>query len=78
MRSSKEKQQMQWQNIHITGINETCGKQKHDNSELRDLYYVHSKPEFDNGFPQNVSAIVGKTAFLTCVVRNLKPTQKVR
>ena len=27
---------------------------------------------------QNVSALVGKTAFLTCVVRNLKPTQRVR
>ena len=26
---------------------------------------------------QNVSALVGKTAFLTCVVRNLKPTQRV-
>lgn len=63
--------------IFSKGINETCGKHQHDNSELRDLYYVHSKPEFDNGFPQNVSAIVGKTAFLTCVVRNLKPTQKV-
>ena len=58
------------------GINETLGKY-HRDSELRDLYYVHSKPEFDNSQPTNVSSIVGKTAFLTCVVRNLKPSQKV-
>ena len=62
---------------NIPGINETCGKQQPE-SELRDLYYVHAEPEFDRGLPQNVSAIVGKTAFLTCVVRSLKPTQKVR
>jgi len=63
--------------VFTKGINETFGKHHHSESELRDLYYVHSRPEFDKHPPQNVSAIVGKTAFLTCVVRNLKPTQKV-
>ena len=36
-------------------------------------YFVH----LIKTFRQNVSALVGKTAFLTCVVRNLKPTQRV-
>jgi len=63
--------------IFTKGINETLGRQHHSDQELRDLYFVHAKPEFDSNLPHNVSAIVGKTAFLTCVVRNLKPTQQV-
>ena len=44
---------------------------------LEDSFLTKSLPEFDKVQPQNVSALVGKTAFLTCVVRNLKPTQRV-
>ena len=46
-------------------------------SGLEDSFLTKSLPEFDKVQPQNVSALVGKTAFLTCVVRNLKPTQRV-
>ena len=44
---------------------------------LEDAYLKNALPYFDTIMPQNVSAVVGKTAFLTCVVKNLKPTQKV-
>ena len=63
--------------IHLfSGINETTGSQ-HGLGNLQDLFSVHSQAEFDRNLPQNVSAIVGQTAFLSCLVRNLKPTQKV-
>ena len=32
---------------------------------------------FDDSAPRNVSALVGKTAFLTCIVRNLGKTKSV-
>ena len=38
---------------------------------------ANRQPEFDRNKLQNVTALVGKTAFLACSVRNLKPTQKV-
>ena len=60
----------------LPGINETTGSH-HGMGELQDFFSVHSHAEFDRDLPQNVSAIVGQTAFLTCLVRNLKPTQKV-
>ena len=36
------------------------------------------EPFFDNSPPQNVSALIGKTAFLTCVVKNLGKAKSVR
>ena len=60
----------------LPGINETTGSH-HGVGELQDLFSLHSQAEFDQDLPQNVSAIVGQTAFLSCLVRNLKPTQKV-
>ena len=60
----------------LPGINETTGSH-HGVGELQDLFSLHSQAEFDPDLPQNVSAIVGQTAFLSCLVRNLKPTQKV-
>ena len=63
--------------IHsLPGINETRGSH-HGLGELKDLFSLHSQAEFDRNLPQNVSAIVGQTAFLSCLVRNIKPTQKV-
>jgi len=62
--------------LFTKGINEAQGKHQRD-TELRDLFYVHAQPEFDARLPTNVSAVLGRTAFLTCVVRNLKPSQKV-
>ena len=42
---------------------------------------VKDEPFFDQGVatkaPQNVSALIGKTAFLTCVVRNLGKAKSV-
>lgn len=62
----------------FSGISETGGVQQIEKrSVLQDSFLTNSVPEFDNMQPQNVSALVGKTAFLTCVVRNLKPTQRV-
>ncbi len=43
----------------------------------QDGYFSSQYPEFDRTKPQNVTALVGKTAFLTCGVYNLKPNQKV-
>jgi len=64
--------------ISTKGISETGGAQHMDRrSVLQDSFLTKSLPEFDTIQPQNVSALVGKTAFLTCVVRNLKPTQRV-
>ena len=62
----------------FSGICETGGTQYMERrSGLEDSFLTKSLPEFDNVQPQNVSALVGKTAFLTCLVRNLKPTQRV-
>jgi len=64
--------------ISAKGISETGGTQDIEKrSVLQDSFLTNSVPEFDNMQLQNVSALVGKTAFLTCVVRNLKPTQRV-
>ena len=64
--------------LYISGISETGGVQHIERrSILQDSFLTNSLPEFDTIQPQNVSALVGKTAFLTCVVRNLKPTQRV-
>ena len=41
---------------------------------------VKDEPFFEEGkniAPQNVSALIGKTAFLTCVVRNLGKAKSV-
>jgi len=62
----------------IKEIRESCGKHHSDvHHFLEDNYLKKSLTHFDFLQPQNVSAILGKTAFLTCVVKNLKPTQKV-
>lgn len=65
--------------ITAKGISETAGVQQSQAKRniLEDSFLSHTIPEFDPTPPQNVSALVGKTAFLTCVVRNLKPTQRV-
>ena len=70
-------------NVHFLEIRESTGK--HHNSQkdaetrksFDDNLQVASVAHFDYKLPQNVSAIVGKTAFLTCVVKNLKTSQKV-
>ena len=60
-------------------IRESNGKQQSDvDNYLEDHYIKPSLTHFDLLQPQNVSAILGKTAFLTCLVKNLKPTQKVK
>lgn len=42
------------------------------------LYVGRSKePSFDESVPHNVSALIGRTAFLTCVVKNLGKTKSV-
>ena len=40
---------------------------------------IKDEPFFEEGHiaPQNVSALIGKTAFLTCVVRNLGKAKSV-
>ena len=45
---------------------------------------IKDQPYFDlrgvegkSGIPQNVSALIGKTAFLTCVVKNLGKSKSV-
>ena len=40
---------------------------------------IKDEPFFEEGksAPQNVSALIGKTAFLTCVVRNLGKAKSV-
>ena len=59
-------------------IRESCGKHHSDVHHIVEENYIKKSPtHFDFLQPQNVSAILGKTAFLTCVVKNLKPTQKV-
>lgn len=61
------------------GLKETrgawSGQQKR--SVLEDTFFTNKQPEFDRNKQQNVTALVGKTAFLACSVRNLKATQKV-
>ena len=49
------------------------GNRYFDRSSTPDL----SEPYFDATPPRNVSALVGKTAFLTCVVRNLGKAKSV-
>ena len=44
---------------------------------LEDVYFSNKLPEFDRTKSQNVTALVGKTTFLTCSVKNLKHNQKV-
>ena len=64
--------------IWLLEICESSGKhQKEVESYVKEHFERQGVAHFDNQQPQNVSAIVGKTAFLTCVVRNLKPSQKV-
>lgn len=56
------------------------GKSKHDNGNR---YFDSSstpdlpEPYFEATPPRNVSALIGKTAFLTCVVRNLGKAKSV-
>ena len=49
------------------------GNRYFDRSSTPDL----PEPYFDATSPRNVSALVGKTAFLTCVVRNLGKAKSV-
>ena len=64
--------------IWLLEICESSGKHlKEVESYVKERFERHEVAHFDNQQPQNVSAIVGKTAFLTCVVKNLLPTQKV-
>lgn len=65
--------------LSAKGISETVGVQqgRDGRNVLEDSFLTNTIPEFDPTPPRNVSALVGKTAFLTCVVRNLKPTQRV-
>ena len=64
--------------IWLLEICESSGKhQKEVESYVKERFERQGVAHFDNQQPQNVSAIVGKTAFLTCVVKNLLPTQKV-
>jgi hypothetical protein len=59
------------------GLNESKGAWNgQKRSVLVDTFLTSKQPEFDREKQQNVSALVGKTAFLTCSVHNLKPTQK--
>ena len=51
--------------------------QKQVQIHAKERFQRHEAAHFDYQQPQNVSAIVGKTAFLTCVVKNLLTTQKV-
>ncbi len=63
----------------LAGLNESKGAWNgQKRSVLVDTFLTSKQPEFDREKQQNVSALVGKTAFLTCSVHNLKPTQKVR
>ena len=64
--------------IWLLEICESSGKhQKEVQIYAKEGFQRHEAAHFDYQQPQNVSAIVGKTAFLTCVVKNLLPTQKV-
>lgn len=65
--------------ISAKGISKIDGMQSFERRAILEDSYLakNTVPEFDTTPPQNVSALVGKTAFLTCVVRNLRPTQKV-
>ena len=55
------------------GIGGGGGNRYFDRSSTPDL----PEPYFDATPPRNVSALVGKTAFLTCVVRNLGKAKSV-
>jgi len=62
----------------IKEITESNGSSQGElHNSIDDTFMKKSVAKFDYQLPQNVSAIVGKTAFLTCVVKNLKPSQKV-
>ena len=61
--------------LEITESNGSSQGELHN--AIDDSFMKKSVAKFDYQLPQNVSAIVGKTAFLTCVVKNLKPSQKV-
>lgn len=66
--------------INIFLVEEICessGKHQKEIQRYDKEHYERHVAHFDYQQPQNVSAIVGKTAFLTCVVKNLLPTQKV-
>ena len=64
--------------IWLSEICESSGKhQKEVEIYTKEHFQTHEAAHFDYQQPQNVSTVVGKTAFLTCVVKNLLPTQKV-
>ena len=74
------------QNIHPCCLLDVLNVSGRFNSEelARDMTVgddVKDEPFFDQGVatkaPQNVSALIGKTAFLTCVVRNLGKAKSV-
>ena len=59
-------------------VRESSGNHQGDlQNSVANTNLLKKSAHFDYELPQNVSAVVGKTAFLTCVVKNLKPTQKV-
>ena len=68
-------------NVAFSEIRESSGKHQREVqpslASLDDNFSKKSVANFDYHLSQNVSAIVGKTAFLTCVVKNLQPSQKV-
>ncbi|XP_023329668.1 zwei Ig domain protein zig-8 [Eurytemora carolleeae] len=64
--------------ISSKGLSETNGIQTFQKtSGLEDVYFSSKLPEFDRTKSQNVTALVGKTTFLACSVKNLKHNQKV-
>lgn len=69
---------MEINNFYFLEITESNGSSQGElHNSIDDTFMKKSVAKFDYQLPQNVSAIVGKTAFLTCVVKNLKPSQKV-
>ena len=65
--------------IIFVEVKESTGNHhKNEINSLENEFLEQTKlAHFDYQMPQNVSSIVGKTAFLTCVVKNLKSSQKV-
>ena len=58
------------------------GKSKHGNGNGNRYFDSSSTPDLPEPYfeatpPRNVSALIGKTAFLTCVVRNLGKAKSV-
>ena len=48
-----------------------------DNNQGEPYFEIRTRDN-KNGSPYNVSALIGKTAFLTCTVKNLGKSKSVR